>query len=328
MMFSDFIGQERWQRYFAHAFQQQRLSHAYLFLGPRHTGKRTFAWALARGLTCQASAAVACGRCASCRAWSSPRSHPDVVALRCEAAANVVGVDEVRRFIAALQTAPFVASRRVAIIEDVDVVTAEGLSVLLKTLEEPPAGAVLLVVSDSSAPLLATVRSRLQRCVFAPLSRAALARALQARGVSRAAADELAALARGRPGLALRWQAQPDALAAYRAADVQFLNLCAQSPLKRFAFSETVATADQLSTLALRGLVRQWVALLRDCLVVTCGAPGLAAHPSLAERLTALGQASTPQRWLRAYQAAEALDAALARHANRRLALNTFFLVL
>ncbi|HLD60887.1 MAG TPA: hypothetical protein VJA27_02025, partial [Patescibacteria group bacterium] len=175
-LFKGLIGQERWQKYFAEVLARQKMSHAYLFSGPEHLGKRTFVGAVVRSLLCAspATSGVPCTHCASCRAWRG-EAHPELVELKLKLEATSVGVEEVRGFIQALVSTPSLGKYRVGVLRDVNQITLEGLSVLLKTIEEPAQSVVLLLVADRLHPLPATVQSRLQHCVFTPMKRAALA---------------------------------------------------------------------------------------------------------------------------------------------------------
>src|SRR3989344_7186698 len=96
-LFKGFIGQERWQKYFAEVLAQQKMSHAYLFSGPEHLGKRTFVGAVVRSLLCAspATSGVPCTHCASCRDWRG-EAHPELVELKLKLEATSVGVEEVR----------------------------------------------------------------------------------------------------------------------------------------------------------------------------------------------------------------------------------------
>jgi DNA polymerase-3 subunit delta' len=326
MHFDSFIGQERWQRYFTQVLSEGRLAPAYLFSGPRHLGKRTFAALLTRAILCAASHQGApCSSCASCLAWRGT-VHPDVLNLRLGKEASSIGVGEVRNFIAALQLTPAVAARRVAVVGDLNRVTAEGLGALLKTLEEPPGSVVLLLLAESLPQLPPTVRSRLQLVTFSPVPRPVLSAALQDRGASHRSAEDLAALASGRPGLALSWHDRPEELRRYREVGERFLALCQGSLGDRFAATEALAGAAGPPLLALRDLLGHWLLLLRDVLLVGLNEPRLLTNSAERPALTALAAKREPARWLAVYRALEAAEQALSRNANRRLALNAFFL--
>src|SRR3989338_2835839 len=301
MIFDGFIGQPHWQRYFASLAKEGRCAHAYLFSGPRHIGKRTFLRMLSRAMLCHnITVKGACGQCVSCRSWQG-NEHPDLLRLRLVAGASSIGVQEVRDFIAAIAQTPFTARERIAVIEDLSYLTKAGFNALLKTLEEPSSASVIFLVAEVVETLLPTVRSR---------------------------STELASLSNGLPGLALRWRSQPADLKAYEAAGQQFFDLFEGSLKTRFSFTEDIAKNDDLSLADWHGILSHWQLLLRDLLLLSIGEPGLISHTFLRSRLDEVAKTLQARDWLARYQMLEWLGWALDRNANRRLALNNFFITL
>ncbi|HSI81924.1 MAG TPA: hypothetical protein VK919_14885, partial [Solirubrobacterales bacterium] len=166
-------------------------SHAYLLTGPRGAGKRAAARAFAAELL---AAGAPDPDDARRRASADPSPHPDLVWLR--PPGNQHLVDEVRgRVIAGAAYRPFEGERRVFVIEAADAMADESQNALLKTLEEPPAYAHLILVSSEPEALLETVRSRCQPVRFAPLAPRLLEARLE-RGAPEADAGERRAAAR------------------------------------------------------------------------------------------------------------------------------------
>jgi len=165
-------------------------SHAYLFRGPRGSGKRAAARAFAAEIL--AAAASADPEDARRRALLDPSPHPDLVWLAPHGAQHMV--EEVReRVIRAAAYRPFEGGKRVFVIEAAEAMRDESQNALLKTLEEPPEFVHLILLSSDQEGLLETVASRCQTVEFAPLPAEVLERELMAEG---AAADEAAAAAR------------------------------------------------------------------------------------------------------------------------------------
>lgn len=151
-------------------------THAYTLIGPTGTGKRAAARAFAAELL---AAAADNPEGARRRALADPSPHPDLAWLR--PPGNQHLVDEVReRVIGAVSYRPFEGGRRLFVIEDADAMAEESQNALLKTLEEPPSYAHLVLVSSEPAGLLETVRSRCREIRFTPLPRAAVERRLGA----------------------------------------------------------------------------------------------------------------------------------------------------
>lgn len=155
---------------------EERLPHALLLTGPDGVGKERFAMEFARFLLCSAPHAGApCGGCRGCRLFDAG-THPDYHRLGLVDDARVIKVDQVRELGAALGMTAQERGRKVALIAPADRMNASAANALLKTLEEPPGDAVLLLVSARAAALPATIRSRCQRVTLqAPSRETALA---------------------------------------------------------------------------------------------------------------------------------------------------------
>lgn len=163
---------------FVAAHAHGRIAGSYLFVGPPGVGKGAFALALARSLTCQAPqpGLVACGSCGSC-AQAQAGSHPDIDVVRKPDDKSTIPIDLLIGDVAhrmreglcwRILLRPAVGDRKVAVIMDADHLD-EAANCLLKTLEEPPQGAVIILVGTSIERQLPTIRSRCQVIRFAPL---------------------------------------------------------------------------------------------------------------------------------------------------------------
>jgi DNA polymerase-3 subunit delta' len=222
MYFRDVLHQERALSLIQRAVASGRVHHAWLFDGPEGVGKERAAMALAARLLCTnppPDSAEPCGGCASCALFAAG-NHPDFQlvhrglrkfhpdrSVRASKGLFLV-VDLVRHFLIepAAKMAQ-VSGRRVFIVREAERLNEEAQNALLKTLEEPPAGAVLILVTSSSERLLPTIRSRCARVPFALLPRPFVESELQRQGrLDATTAGELAALAEGQLGLALRWK--------------------------------------------------------------------------------------------------------------------------
>ena len=188
--------------------QRGRLAHGYAFHGPRGCGRRLVARKLAQSLFCPEvpdNELDACGTCPSCRQIAAG-SHPDLLTVAKPADKKTIPLDALigepekrgrQGLCYELSMRPLAAPRRVAIIDDADALAVEGANALLKTLEEPPAGAILILIAESPESLLPTIRSRCQPLHFAPLADAAIVDLLTAAGHDAADAAAVAPLADG-----------------------------------------------------------------------------------------------------------------------------------
>ncbi len=174
--FGELVGQVHVRETLKNAVKAGRISHAYLFCGPRGTGKTSTARILARAINCtQPQAGEPCGTCPNCQLLLSGRSL-DLVEL--DAASNR-RIDDIRDLREKIRVAPAQLPRKVYIIDEVHQLVSEAFNALLKTLEEPPDFAHLILCTTEPQKVPETIRSRCQRFDFRRVSTDDLARRLQ-----------------------------------------------------------------------------------------------------------------------------------------------------
>lgn len=162
--FDEIAGQYHIVKTLKNAVKQNKIAHAYLFCGPRGTGKTTIAKILAKAIncTCQDINKVPCNQCENCLSIMKG-THPDIVEI--DAASNN-GVDEVRDLIEKVKYAPIEGKYKVYIIDEVHMMSTGAFNALLKTLEEPPAHVVFVLATTEPQKILPTIISRCQRFDF------------------------------------------------------------------------------------------------------------------------------------------------------------------
>lgn len=180
--------------------EAQSPGHSYLFAGPPNLGKAAIALEFAARLV---------GARGPDRERVRRRSHPDVAVLGPEGKTGL-GVEQARAAIAAAGLQPVESDRKVFIFDDGSMMTEAAANALLKTLEEPSASTVLIIVADAEEDLPVTVASRCRTVRFGRVTDRELARALTERGLSEERAGEAARIAMGRPGLALTFVNRPE----------------------------------------------------------------------------------------------------------------------
>ena len=164
--FEEVAGQEHIVRTLKNALATGKLAHAYLFAGPRGTGKTTMAKLLAKALNCDEGIGCQCNECKNCKAIIDG-THPDVLEL--DAASNN-GVDEIRELIDKVKYGTILGRYKVYIIDEVHMLSTGAFNALLKTLEEPPEHVIFILATTEPHKILPTILSRCQRYDFTKLS--------------------------------------------------------------------------------------------------------------------------------------------------------------
>ena len=227
MPLRDIVGHAAVLELISRAVDRNTLPQSLIFAGPSGVGKHKAAVALAQLVNCQSRVdGDACGTCPSCSRIAR-RVHPDILFIDPEESGSIK-IDQVREAISASGYRPFEGRRRVIIIDQAEAMVANGQDALLKTLEEPPAASVFILVTSLPDLLLPTVRSRCQRLRFGRLAPGDVAAVLKERhGFSDAEAHAAASLSDGSIGRAL--EEASEAFGDARTAALQLLQAAART---------------------------------------------------------------------------------------------------
>lgn len=164
--FSELVGQEAIVRIVKNAISREKIAHAYLFCGPRGTGKTSMAKLLAQGVNCTNMNGDVCNACDNCLEQTRG-NHPDIIEI--DAASNN-GVEEIRTLISKVKYTPIMGKYKVYIIDEVHMLTQGAFNALLKTLEEPPSHVIFILATTEIQKVIPTIVSRCQRFDFTRIS--------------------------------------------------------------------------------------------------------------------------------------------------------------
>lgn len=240
--------------------EQQRIPHAMLLHGPAGTGKGVFAAALSQQLLCSSpnSHGYACGACASCKLMAAS-THPDLIQLQPEAGKAILAVDQVRAMVEEFAFTPQIGARKVVVLQPAESMNISAANSLLKTLEEPPGEAVMLLISHAPAQLLPTIRSRCQQIAFPAPSRAASLHWLQQQLSAELNAEQVLQLAESAPLKAIQL-ADPALMQHHQQMGEELIDLLdGRADPIRVAHRWSSKKLDPTTTLR---WLQQWVTLL------------------------------------------------------------------
>lgn len=316
----------------ARDIESDRLRHAYLIAGPDSIGKRTLAHAFARALLCERSAGD--GRpcppgdeCRACR-LALHGNHPDLAAVAPAVSGRVIrtekiNIDRIRELIKLLALKPSQAARRIALITNFETAGDEAANAFLKTLEEPPGDAVVILTADSLEALLPTIVSRCEVIALRPLPTAVVRRALVERWqLPGERAELLARLSGGRLG----WAATADEQTLEQRAErlSALTRLLSASRVERFAYADMLWHDRD----AMRDTLELWLSWWRDVILVASNASTAPLNSDQLEALSRAAEAVGPESAARAVDSIQRLLALLPRNVNARLALEVLMLEL
>lgn len=316
------LGQEKAKDMLRRAVRGNRLSHAYLFRGPAGVGKKSLARAFGNYINCQSPTADqdACGSCNSCHKLKSG-NHPDQITIEPEGVS--IKIKQIRELKHALTFPPFEADYRTVIITDIHTMRREAANSLLKTLEEPPPGNLLILTGDEAGDILPTITSRCQIVPFTGLPHNLLAEILVKEGLDPQGAATLAAVADGSLGRA-RLLADTELLELRRNIINRLLELQPNSPQ---AAEEVFLLADKAVTdndhlLELLELLKLW---FRDLALIAGNLPDQIHSHDLQDTFSRGSKRWAPNTLLDHLDRFDQARKELARNCNRTLVCETLF---
>jgi DNA polymerase-3 subunit delta' len=305
------------------------IAHAYGLFGPRSVGKRTVALRLAQTLVCEKPVAGGCGSCLACRKVERG-IHPDVRLIARSADRKDIAIEQIREMTADLALRPLEGRWRTVIVDDAAELNQYGQDALLKTLEEPPAHAVLLMLTTTPAALHETIRSRVQPLQLRLVPSAEIAAGLGSRGVGDA--GRYAAAAAGRPGIAISLAGGEAARTERERIEAELYRLVASGLTDRFAWALELndlpddAEHGRRRTAEITRRLEHWSELLRDATVAARGELTRPLRPERAKETRLLAASVSPNDLLGVSLLIERFRRDLDFTANARMMLELFAL--
>ncbi len=249
--------------------QPEKIRHAYLITGAEGVGRKTLALAFVKALNCTnpPSKGDFCGECQTCRQIEA-QAYPDLTILRVADGARELKIEQVRTMQQSLALAPYQSKYRVVLIPDFQRATTGASNALLKSLEEPPSRAILILTADARESLLETIASRCEMVRLRPMRIDDLTEELKTtHGLKEEEARKLAQLAGGRVGTALNYLRDDDLLEKYNNALDQLEEIMAMNLRGRLKYVEKLQRAKGQARETYSFMIATWLTFWRDVLI-------------------------------------------------------------
>ena len=315
MSFAGILGQDTCIEVLKRSIDSGKVAHAYLFEGVEGCGKSLTARAFIEAVFCGKK--ESCGNCPSCRKMISGQ-HPDLHLVRPEG--SVIKIEQIRRLQHELSYRPVEAPKKACIIEDADRLNQSSGNALLKTLEEPPGNALIILVTANASAVLPTILSRCQRLHFAALSESVVTSILLASDVPEERALVAASLAGGSVAAAQRIAAE-NTFAVREKFLEQARSFSLGNVSAIFAAAEELARGKERVPEVL-DLLKSFY---RDALLMRSGCERL-ANPDLASSVAGVAERCSIEQIMERIDFVSQAEHALARNVNPRLTLEVLFM--
>lgn len=326
------VGQSRTVSLFQRSLGQGSMAHAYLLVGPPHVGKMTLALDLARAMNCQEDEPP-CSECDACLKISSGK-HADVQVIGLHSTGNSndkprmeIGIDQIREIQHSSSLPPFEGRYKVFIIDGAELMSTEAANCLLKTLEEPSAGVIFVLLTANESVLLDTVVSRCQRLELRSLPASQVGVALSERwGVEAQKAELLARLSHGCLGWAIS-AANDDSLLEQRTQRLdKLLDITQTDYEERFDYAAQLVAQFSQGRSLVQEILDLWLDWWRDLLLVKLGCGNDITNIDRQAILLDLGQGYTMTEIRAFISSIQSAGEQLRQNANPRLVLEVLML--
>jgi DNA polymerase-3 subunit delta' len=299
------------------------LRHAYLITGPVGVGRRTLALRFAQAVNCPQplSPGVPCGTCRTCVQIEGMR-HADLSVVQAEQEGGVLKIDQVREVLRTVSLKPFQSPYRIALFLRFHEANANAQNALLKTLEEPPGHALMLLTADNAEQLPPTIVSRCEVLRLRPLPVEDVERFLEQQGTQLELARLLAHLSGGRPGVALGTLHDPEALAFREERLEDLRTLMGATRRAKFAAADRLARDRDV----LRRTLLIWSGYWRDVLLLCAGSDVPLTNIDRADELRSLAGKLSLAEARRTVSGMELAMDKLERNVNPRLLVEVLLL--
>ncbi|MBI5254356.1 DNA polymerase III subunit delta' [Candidatus Falkowbacteria bacterium] len=317
-----------------------KLAHAYLFTGPRLSGKTTIAKYFANSIICDQRRSIEfkkenivlpCGECPRCREWKR-NIYPDVYWLEREAkkegekVADLISVGQARILIDKISKRAFSDSYKIIIIPNAEALGAEASNALLKTIEEPGEKTVIILIAPHKDSVLATIYSRCQEIRFFPTQNTEIYKGLLNSGAQRSIANELSRVSQGLPTLAVQLSHNVEYYERYKEEIKKALNFIDADQLGQLQFSGAMAEKFGNDKNGWKIFLDNLTNVLRDLLLFKIGQDQLTTNVFAEEEFKKIADKKTVEQLSKTILAVFDLKKLLSTNANLKMSIESAML--
>ncbi|PIP29416.1 hypothetical protein COX27_01465 [Candidatus Kuenenbacteria bacterium CG23_combo_of_CG06-09_8_20_14_all_36_9] len=326
-MFSwNLIGHEAITTHLEAAIKNHKLAHAYLFCGAKQLGKKTLVKKFIQTILCYeqnyGAEQIPCGVCEHCLE-TAKNTHTDIFWLKKETDKKDITVEQIRELQNNLSLHSFFKSYKIGVIEEAENLNLASANALLKTLEEPSAKVILILITNKANQLPATIISRVQKIKLLPIAHKKIYDYLMATGKTREEAKILAHLSTGRPGRALSFLKIPEFWNSYQSQTKLFFSLLNNSKTNKIKFAANVLANKDITdkSKVILPLLNIWQILSRDLLLSKMNQNDKIINIAEQEKISLISQRYPLSKILAQQKQIEQTKIMLAMNVNPRLAL-------
>lgn len=266
-LFQDIRGHEDIKKYFKKAIQTDKISHSYIFEGPKGVGKKMMAMSLAKALLCQGEDRP-CGKCKACTLVEAG-THPDIIKV--DKDTRTTKIDTIReQVVKNMDIKPYQGPYKIIIVTEADTVTIEGQNAMLKTIEEPPSYGMIILITENLAKLLPTIKSRCIQLRFNPLNQTQIMEYLQGYPISEVQKEIYAQFAEGSIGTAKKLIEDEDFLEERRTSINYLLDLQKADLMQMYNIQKSICEDKEF----ISSLLEFWLLWYRDLAILKATGEG------------------------------------------------------
>jgi len=328
------IGQNLALNYLKASFAANRLSHAYLLVGPPQIGKMTLALNLAQAVNCTSeNQTKPCNSCSQCNRTLED-NHTDLEIIKSydpsrNGTTHRIGIDQIRELQHKLNLKPFEGAFRVTIFEDAERMTEEASNALLKTLEEPPSQSLLILLSSQEAQLLPTIRSRCIKLKLNPMPVKKIIDHLRENySIKEDTAQLIGLLSKGCLGWAIDASSNPLILEQRSIQIEKMLNLMDSGLEYRFRESDNLVSSLYNNRKEALQILREWLGVWRDIILIKNDSVDLITNTDYIDILKAKSMKYSSEQILNTINRMQKSIDCLDNNVNPRLAIETIMIMM